>query len=135
MFLASMEEQHRKLQARFAEIRAVVRDYRMPPAAQYAVNCAIRLPMDVRGRLEEVRSRHGFRTIKDAVYTSMALGLHTLERLEPESKGRPTKVVNGNGIPGMPGARVLSEDEVVRIKDHGFGCDRHDREPAVALEG
>lgn len=115
MFLTGIEAKQRVLRERVQEIRGIIRTT-MPGSTQAGVTCAVRLAYDVRERLEDVRSRHGLRTLKEAAYVCMLLGVATLERLEPEVKGR----INGKVPTLLRPVRVLTDEQISTIKDRGF---------------
>lgn len=119
MFLAGIEAKQRKLEARYSEIRAIISEARLPGAKEYGLSCALKLPRDLHDRLEEVRSRHGLRSLKEAAYKALVLGLATMERLPAASA---YQTAPRNQVP--PTARVLSEQEISRLKEEGFNCPR-----------
>ena len=138
MFLTGIEAKQKKLMERVQEIRGII-STTMPGSTQAGVTCAVRLAYDVRERLEDVRSRHGLRTLKEAAYVCMRLGVTTLERLEPETRGR----INGKVPTLLRPVRVLTDEQITQIKDHGFdpvaaavcGVDAGGLRPAVAYRG
>lgn len=115
MFLATVDERNRLTRARLDEIRRTLSSVEVPPTDEPGVTNGLRLPFDIRDRLIEIQGRHGMRSIREATYKAMILGLITLERLEPV--GSPLRSVP-RSLPA--GHRVLSEEEVVRLKDDGF---------------
>lgn len=118
MFLGQMEAKHRALRERVQEIRGVLTGAAVPGPGDPGVTNGLRIPFDVRDRIIEIQGRHGLRSSKEALYKAMMLGLMTLERLEPANGGH----FNRNHLPS--GHRVLSPEEVTRLKDEGFGATR-----------
>lgn len=121
MFLAGIEGRQRELQAKYGEIRRILAEARLPGTKEYGLSLALKLPREVHDRLEEVRSRHGLRSLKEAAYKALMLGLSTMERL-PAGYETPEP---RTGVYG----RVLTQEEISRLKDEGFDCPRERPQP------
>lgn len=113
-FLATVEERGRALMRRVSEIRSVVAGPEAPAPSDPGVTNGIRVPFDIRDRLTEVQSRHGFSSTRETIYKCMVLGLITLERLEPEAR----LAVPRRRRP-QPTYRALSEEEISQLRDGG----------------
>lgn len=115
MFISQLDLKHRLLKGRIDEIRAILTTAVIPAADDPGLTHGIRLALDVRDRVALIQERHQFRSAKEVIYKAMLIGLVTLERLEPaerpSARARPDRR-----------ARVLSEDEISRIKEVGFNA-------------
>lgn len=116
-FLAALEERGRALAERMGEIRHIVATAEPPdPHDPAAVTNGVRLPFDVRDRLLEAQSRHGFRSTRECIYRAIVLGLVTLERLEPVPTGKPVRQPRRRTF----AYRALSETEISQLRDRGW---------------
>lgn len=116
-FLADIEENHRRLKAKFDEIWRIVNGTAMPKSG---IGLTLKLSSELREKLECAKDTHGIKTIQDTAYKALVLGLTTLNRLPPrDDLDLPRAPVQG---------RVLTEEEVIQIKDEGFNCPREGRE-------
>lgn len=117
MFLAQVEQRQSAFREKVQEIRGVLTGALVPGPSDPGVTNGLRIPYDIRDRIIEIQGRHGLRSSKEAIYKAMLLGLVTLERLEPANGAHHPK--------DLPeGHRVLSEEEVIRLKDNGFNARR-----------
>ena len=115
-FLADIEGNQRRLKAKFDEIWGIVAGESMP---KDGTGLTLKLSPELREKLVEAKDIHGIRTIQDTAYKALILGLTTLTRLPPrDDLDLPRAPVQG---------RVLTEEEVIQIKDEGFNCPRDGR--------
>lgn len=116
-FLSDIETRGRDLGERIRSIRAIVASSCPPNVNDPGVTNAIRMTMEVRDRVSALQVRHNFSSARDVIYAALLLGLATLERLEPSV---PVKRV---AVPRLHRqVRVLSENEVSRLRDEGYGA-------------
>lgn len=120
-FLARIDTKTKQAQERYGEIRRILAEAVLPGPTDFGLSCAIKLPRDVHDRLEEVCSRHGLKSLKEAAFKAMMLGLATMERLP--AAGQKQQIQSPMKSARVVG-RVLSDVEVSRLKDEGFSAPR-----------
>ena len=119
MFLADIEKKNQRVRAKYEEIRRIISHAVMPSPREFGIACALRLDEETHRKLEEVRSRHGIHSLREAAFKALALGLATMSRL-PASDIEPNTATRR----AAPKGRVLTSSEISRLKEEGYNCPR-----------
>lgn len=110
MFASEINERSAALHRQRQKIDETLR-LPLPATSDEGVTSGVRIPHDVRERLLLIQDAHGVATFREAVYRAMLVGLDAMEAVTPKPKKN--------------GHRVLSENEVNRLRHEGFGAPKN----------